>query len=43
MENEKTEAKIRFYNSLTDLLDLIHERIEYNKHWIYIYIKKEEE
>jgi len=43
MEDEETEAKIRFYESLTELLNLIRERIQYNEPWIYIYIKKEEE
>lgn len=43
MEDEETEAKIRFYDSLTELLNLINERIEHNEPWIYVYIKKEEE
>jgi len=42
MEDEETEAKARFYNSLADLLNEIKEKIENEKPWIYIYIEKEE-
>ena len=42
MGNEETEAKVRFYNSLADLSDIIKENIEHEKAWIFIHIEKEE-
>jgi hypothetical protein len=42
MEDEETEAKAKFYNSLANLLDENREKIQYEKPWIYIYIEKEE-
>ena len=42
MEDEETEAKARFYNSLADLLDLIHSKVEEDTLWININIEKEE-
>lgn len=42
MEDEETEAKARFYNSLADLLNVIREKIEDHEPWIYICVEKEE-
>ena len=42
MEDEETEAKAKFYNSLADLLDEIREKIENHEPWIYICVEKEE-
>ncbi|MBA7515559.1 hypothetical protein ES705_07601 [subsurface metagenome] len=42
MEDEETEAKAKFYNSLADLLDEIRKKIENHEPWIYICVEKEE-
>jgi len=43
MNEEETDARTRFYNSLADLLDVIRQKIEDNQSWINIFIEKEEE
>ena len=42
MNEEETEAKVRFYTSLADLLELIYRKIDENELWIHIYVEKEE-
>ena len=42
MEDEATEAKARFYDSLADLANLIREKIDNHEPWMYIRIEKEE-